>query len=1662
MNAPRLTSGLLDRPLIRILTIFVISLLICFLYVGTENLVSAFNDSSKVADEGLVSLEGQVVGETDVPLSGLRVVLYQKRGWWRWAGETTTNAQGDYAFVDLAPGVYRVYVWDPFLEHLPRFYKDEPDFASATEITITPGQEPDPLNDIVLARVQGTAQMGILAHMSDITGYVRTADGTSIPDVHVTAYRLNDGGGWSSVRVAVTDDSGAYGFYGLETGIYKIYFNESSRTYLDEYYNNAERLDDAIEIAVQGENISGLNVVLDKPGTIVGTLSATDGSGPSYSEVQAYYEEDGVWQRAAWAYPGPESDMYRISGLRPGTYRVGAETPTDPNGGTTGNVDYAPEYYDNAIYIEDGADVQVTGTMTTTGIDFTLTPGGTITGFVTNTDGAPIPNVAVKAYRQDGEAWRLAAIDYTAYVAYPGPDTDVQPYTLSGLWDGTFRVKFEAPAGYLNEYYDNATDITAADDIAVSLGETVPNVNAVLAADGAVISGQTTSDTGEPLSGIRVSAYRWDEHGDYWPHSSYRNTLTNDDGNYHLRGLATGVYRVAFDDPTGMHQDVYYDGVVNENAATPITITSPVSQVVGVNGALTGCAYISGTVTGGGTPLSGIRVRAYREGSDGHSYRSATTDSDGAYLLTDLVSDTYRIGFEDPYGTYGFEYYDDQQTVGAADGIVLTTGVPVTGVNAVLSPGGHITGTLNTVDGQDVGRVAITAYLNNGSAWEEATSYSGYPGPNSTYDLGGLASGTYRMKFEEDHYRPQYYNGQETITDATDISVNVGATTTNINVFFEPYASVISGTVTNEGGNPLTGMEVKAYVYDSWWSYYSQTTTDAEGRYGLTSLKPGEYRVSFNDPSGVYFSEYYADAEDSSGATTIVITDTAPITTGIDAQLAAKSAITGVVTFPEGTPNRLYVRAYADDGGDWTEQSSTSFAYPGPSVTFTLDDLRADTYKVGFEARDFKPVFYDGAETLTDATEIVLNVGATVLDINAVIDSEYGTITGVVTTDSPWPSNITVSAYQDEGSGWESFKEITLRENPEAGPALAYELTGLPTGTYRVCFSASDHEEQCYNGASQVDNAADIAVTDGETTSDIDASLVSEVAYSAVSGQVKATDDSQPIQDIRVDFYRQDLWGDWYRYAFDDTDSGGNYSVDGLREGAYRLHFYDPDSHYAETYYWGSTALTTADTITLSNGLDTDLMAVSLTGYGNVPAAVNLEADPSTIAADGTATAHLTATVTNGAGNPVPDGTQVRFETDLGSVGSQVITTTTEGGEGQATATLTAGTTAGVANVSATSGDVSASTTVTLTPNVPDTLVLEATSDTLPADGTSSTTLTARVTDTYGNLVADGTDVEFTTTLGNVGGQSAVTKQTLDGEVTVELTAGTTAGTTTVTASSGAATDNVTVDFTATSAASVLLTVNPTAILADGESQARLTVTVSDAYDNPVAEGTPVTLTTTLGDFGGQSTVTKQTVNGEVTADLTSSTDIGQATVTAVSGDGSDSITIDFFQGEETAVDPDEGGELNYTDPEDNTELTVQVPGGAITDDATLRYTSGSTSPPDPDLSLAGTPFQLDLYKDGEKVEGIFFDKAITVTITYDSAALEGVDTASLTLYRWHDDEWKAVEPGNFWPSEDGKDESCTFADGTRTLTCYLWKLSDFISMGKTEYKVYLPLTIRK
>jgi adhesin/invasin len=265
------------------------------------------------------------------------------------------------------------------------------------------------------------------------------------------------------------------------------------------------------------------------------------------------------------------------------------------------------------------------------------------------------------------------------------------------------------------------------------------------------------------------------------------------------------------------------------------------------------------------------------------------------------------------------------------------------------------------------------------------------------------------------------------------------------------------------------------------------------------------------------------------------------------------------------------------------------------------------------------------------------------------------------------------------------------------------------------------------------------------------------------------------------------------------------------------------------------------------------------------PTNLSLAAAPSTLQVGNLSA--LTATVTDQFGNPVVNGTVVSFTTNLGSA-SPVTRVTTNG---VATATLSS-TVAGLATVTATVGSINVAKQVTFTAGPPANVALAAAPSTLPVGSLSA--LTATVTDQFGNPVASGIVVSFSTSLGSA---SPITRVTTNGVATATLSS-TLPGTAVVTATVGSLSTTSQVTFTPGAPANLALAAAPSTLTVG--SLSALTATVTDQFGNPVANGTVVSFTTNLGSV---SPITRVTTNGVATATL-SSTVAGLATVTATVG----------------------------------------------------------------------------------------------------------------------------------------------------------------------------------
>lgn len=322
------------------------------------------------------------------------------------------------------------------------------------------------------------------------------------------------------------------------------------------------------------------------------------------------------------------------------------------------------------------------------------------------------------------------------------------------------------------------------------------------------------------------------------------------------------------------------------------------------------------------------------------------------------------------------------------------------------------------------------------------------------------------------------------------------------------------------------------------------------------------------------------------------------------------------------------------------------------------------------------------------------------------------------------------------------------------------------------------------------------------------------------------------------------------------------------------------------TFYAGTVAGTSIITGTsINRGVTTTLITIT----AGPPISVSLVALPNTLVAGGLAASTITATVTDSYGNPISGKTITFTSNSLLNLAAPV-TRTLVGGS--AVITATAGVTSGAGIVTGTTEAGAGSTTISVTPGPPASLVLSAHPLTVGADGVQTSAITATVRDAYNNAVSDGTAVNMATSLGLI---SPAVPTTVGGHAVSALSS-TVTGTAHVTGTVGMLSDSKDVVFTAGPPFSMTLVAVPNNLLADGAATALVTATVFDLFGRHVVDGTSLTFNTTIGDFGTGATKSVTTTNGMATTPLTSTVS-GIAMVSGSSGSASASIPVTFTPG---------------------------------------------------------------------------------------------------------------------------------------------------------------------
>ena len=293
---------------------------------------------------------------------------------------------------------------------------------------------------------------------------------------------------------------------------------------------------------------------------------------------------------------------------------------------------------------------------------------------------------------------------------------------------------------------------------------------------------------------------------------------------------------------------------------------------------------------------------------------------------------------------------------------------------------------------------------------------------------------------------------------------------------------------------------------------------------------------------------------------------------------------------------------------------------------------------------------------------------------------------------------------------------------------------------------------------------------------------------------------------------------------------------------------------------------------------------------------VLLAPSKTTALAGGIDTVTLTATVTDGRGNPVGAGVAVNWSASLGELSAAASGTDANS---QATVVLTAPAVVGTALVTATAakGDAGKTVSVGFAVDAQRARVAALTSSKTSglADGADTVTLTATVDDGRGNPVGAGVAVNWSASLGTLGGTASNTDA--NSQATVVLTAPAAVGTATVTArgASGDAGKTAAIPFVADAASARVVSLVPgeASGVANGTDGVVLTATVEDGSGNRVGAGVAVNWTATLGAI---ATTSVTDASGQATALLIAPVAPGTAiiTATAAKGDAGKTVSVGF------------------------------------------------------------------------------------------------------------------------------------------------------------------------
>jgi len=516
---------------------------------------------------------------------------------------------------------------------------------------------------------------------------------------------------------------------------------------------------------------------------------------------------------------------------------------------------------------------------------------------------------------------------------------------------------------------------------------------------------------GVPISGQAGASYTVQD-ADAGSALSCAVTARNDGGEYSLGGLPTAAYEVSFEADSTEYLSQAFNEKPVSGKGDPVAATAG-AVTGGINARLQRGGRISGRVTAAatGVPLRGIEVCV--SGAVVHFSNCVYTGSSGEYAASGLPADSYTVSFETFETGYNYapQYYSGKAKSTEAAPVQVAGGASVSGVNAALTEGGEIEGTVTVSGGGPLDGAEVCA-----------SDQCAITDSNGRYTITNLASGKYTVSFspipaqdelaglfgseseqptppKQSPYLPQYYNDRAAYFEAEEVQVEAGSEAKGINAALETGGYIYGTVVAKEGGSPIAKVIVCAQSEEE---SSRCTVTSANGEYRIEGLEETSYEVtfltdtvSFYDHSN-YASQFYKDKEISETPDPVAVKKNVG-TGGINGELLQGAQISGkVVAAGSGTP---LAAAQACAITVPTSYLLFSCAETNRAGEYTITGVSTGSYAVIFYAPKETEYLYDiynDEPSLASADKLVVAVEHRYPGINAALQLG-GRISGRVT-----------------------------------------------------------------------------------------------------------------------------------------------------------------------------------------------------------------------------------------------------------------------------------------------------------------------------------------------------------------------------------------------------------------------------------------------------------------------------------------------------------------------------------------------------------------------------------------------------------------------------------------------------------------------------------------